>query len=146
MKKVFAIVALLIAVGGGFGYTKLNSKPVEHAKPKVEGTVYVLRKDFLVNLRDGRFGRVSAALVLGPEKGDAKEEHEMPVTPPEGYGGLPQEAVVRDIVTDALTGLSAKALLSRTKRHRLEKRIAKRLERRTDVSVTSFVLTDFTVQ
>ena len=32
------------------------------AKPKVDGTVYVLQKEFLVNLHDGRFAKLTAAL------------------------------------------------------------------------------------
>ena len=61
-------------------------------------------KDFLINLKSGRFAKLNAALVLKhgylepsrPPRGG----HEAAATPPDGYGTLPQEAVVRAIITD----------------------------------------------
>ena len=49
----------------GGAYKFVLAKPAKAAaKPKVEGTVYVLQKEFLVNLADGRFAKLTAALVL----------------------------------------------------------------------------------
>ena len=73
--------------------------------PKVHGEVYVLPKDFLVNLSDGRFGKLNVALVFdhGFTAAPAAGGHGAGTEAPEGYGVLTQEPLVRAIVTDVLT-------------------------------------------
>ena len=66
--------------------------------------------------------------------------------PPTGYGVLPQEAVVRDIVTDVVTDSSAKDLTSRKGRESIKTKILKRLKAQTDVKVHEVLLTDVAVQ
>ena len=66
--------------------------------------------------------------------------------PPEGFGTLPQEAVVRDIVTDNLTNASADQLIERGHRHQLKERIAKAINKHTDVHVEDVLFTDVAVQ
>ena len=62
-KKLIIVVALLMVLGGVYKF--VLAKPKEAAaKPKVEGTVYVLGKEFLVNLDSGRFAKVTVAIVL----------------------------------------------------------------------------------
>jgi len=65
---------------------------------------------------------------------------------PEGYGSLPQEAVVRAVVTDVLTGQSAERLTSAEGRESLQRRILKRLRRQTDVKVDEVLFTDLAIQ
>ena len=66
-KKLLIIVVLLLAGAGG-AYKFVLAKPkAAEAKPKVEGSVYVLGKEFLVNLADGRFAKLNVALVLNPK-------------------------------------------------------------------------------
>ena len=49
----------------GGAYKFVLAKPAKaEAKPKVDGTVYILGKEFLVNLADGRFAKLTSALVL----------------------------------------------------------------------------------
>ena len=106
-------------------YVFLNS-PAPPEKFKVEGETYALHRDFLINLRDGRSARLSAALVLRPEE-DKKETSKEPVgDPPAGYGTLPQEAIVRADITDSLTGFSSDDLISERRRHRIGRSIAAR--------------------
>ena len=64
MKKKLMIlpVVLLVALGGAYKF--VLAKPKAEAKPKVEGTVYILGKEFLVNLADDRFAKLTVALVL----------------------------------------------------------------------------------
>jgi flagellar FliL protein len=59
---------------------------------------------------------------------------------------LPQEAVVRDIVTDVVTDASAKDLTSRKGREEIKTKILKRLKAQTDVKVHEVLLTDVAVQ
>ena len=67
-------------------------------------------------------------------------------TPPDGYGALPQEAVVRDIITDVVTDKSADDLTSRKGRDEIKALILKRLNSQTDVKVHDVLLTDIAVQ
>ena len=68
------------------------------------------------------------------------------VKPPEGFGPLPQEAVVRDIVTDTLTDRADKDLIDRAGRERLKKRIIDAITAKTDVHVRDVLFTDVAVQ
>jgi flagellar basal body-associated protein FliL len=54
--------------GVGGVYKTVLAKPKAKAKkPNVEGTLYVLQKEFLVNLADSRYAKLSAALLLDPK-------------------------------------------------------------------------------
>ena len=64
MSKLKILLPVLLLVGGG-AYKFVLAKPkVKEPVPKVHGEVYVLPKDFLVNLSDGRFGKLNVALVF----------------------------------------------------------------------------------
>jgi flagellar basal body-associated protein FliL len=144
-KLKFIIPILLLVLGGAYKF--VLAKPAAAAKPKVAGEVYVLPKDFLVNLADGKFAKLGVGLVFdegytaapaGGAEGGA--------TPPDGYGALPQEAVVRDIITDVVTDKSANDLTSRKGRDEIKALILKRLNTQTDVKVHDVLLTDIAVQ
>ena len=63
-KKLIILVVAVLAIAGG-AYKTVLAKPKEKApEPKVHGTVYVLPKEFLVNLADGRFAKLQVALVV----------------------------------------------------------------------------------
>jgi flagellar FliL protein len=66
--------------------------------------------------------------------------------PPEGYGVLPQEALVRDIVTDEITDSSAGELVSVKGRRALKEHILEKLHEETDVHADDVLFTDVTVQ
>jgi flagellar basal body-associated protein FliL len=144
--KIVIPVVLLLVLGGVYKF--VIAKPAAEAKPKIAGTVYVLPKEFLVNLSEGRFAKLGVGLVLGEHDeslATAAKDKEA-VKPPEGFGPLPQEAVIRDIVTDVLTDRSAGNLISRTGRERLKKSIIETIDKRTDVHVTDVLFTDVAVQ
>jgi flagellar protein FliL len=147
MKKMLPLVVVLLAVLGG-AYKFVLAKPsAAEAKPKVEGTVYVLGKEFLVNLADGRYAKLTVALVL--KEGDTSTEAaggEGAPTPPEGFGTMAQEAVVRDVITDDLTDAKDDELIDARKREELKAHIAKDLKKHTDVQVEDVLFTDVTVQ
>jgi flagellar FliL protein len=147
MKKKLIIVLIPLLVLGGV-YKFVLAKPKEAAaKPKVEGTVYVLGKEFLVNLESGRFAKVTVALVLHHDDVSTVPAggHSAP-TPPEGYGAMAQEAVVRAIVTDELTDTKAGDVIDREGREHVQEKILKEIHHKTDVKVEEVLFTDVTVQ
>lgn len=148
MKKKLMIVlpVLLVVLGGAYKFVLAKPKEAE-AKPKVDGTVYILQKEFLVNLHDGRFAKLTTALVLAHDDTStaAAGGHEA-ASPPEGYGAMTQEAVVRAIVTDDLTDVKASDVIDREGRERLQEKILKDLKKKTDVKVEEVLFPDVTVQ
>ncbi|MEA2129025.1 MAG: hypothetical protein QOJ85_1916, partial [Solirubrobacteraceae bacterium] len=54
--KIIIPVVLLLVLGGVYKF--VLAKPAAVAKPKIAGTVYVLPKEFLVNLASGRFAKL----------------------------------------------------------------------------------------
>jgi flagellar FliL protein len=138
---IIAVVALL-AVGGIYKFLLAGSSEAE-AKPKIDGVVYVLGKEFLVNLSDDRYAKFTVGLVLdhAPEAAGGHAE-----TPPEGYGTMPEEAVVRDIVTDVTGASTGSALSSAEGREKVKKALRKRLTQKTDLHVHDVVFPDITVQ
>jgi flagellar protein FliL len=146
MKLIVPLVLLLVGVGGGYKFAL--AKPAKpEPKPKVEGTVYVLGKEFLVNLADGRYAKFTAALVLDPhDESAAGHGGESTTKPPEGFGAMPQEAVVRSVISDAVSDVSARDVDSASGRQRLRKDILADLKKETDVKAEDVVFTDFVVQ
>ena len=67
-KLIIVVVVALLGVGGAYKFVLAGPKKAE-AKPKVEGDIYVLPKEFLVNLADGRFAKLQVALVVEPAAG-----------------------------------------------------------------------------
>jgi flagellar basal body-associated protein FliL len=148
MSKLKFLLPILLVVGGGV-YKFVLAKPAAPApKPKVEGEVYVLPKDFLVNLSDGRYGKLNVALLFdhGFTAAPAEAGHEGGAAAPDGYGVLTQEALVRDIITDTLTDATAKELTNRKERDELKEKVAKKINKTTDVKVHEVLFTDVAVQ
>ncbi len=149
-KKLPIIIVIALLVAGG-AYKTVLAKPKEHApKPKVEGTVYVLPKEFLVNLADGRFAKVSVGLVLDPHDTSAHPPESggpgAAPTPPEGYGTMPQEAIVRDLITGLLTDSTDHELIDGEGREKIKKSILKAIKKHTDVHAEEILFMDVTVQ
>src|SRR5262245_23387771 len=112
MKKKLIIILLPLLILGGV-YKFVIAKPKAEAKPKVEGTVYILPKEFLLNLQDSRFVKLSVGLVLSHDDKGMIAAGGHGASPPEGYGPGPQEAIIRDIITDEVTNLSSDELTSK---------------------------------
>ncbi len=144
-KKLKIIVPILLLVLGG-AYKFVLAKPAE-VEAKVHGQVYVLPKEFVINLADRRFAKLGVGLVLAHDMEIvAGGGHGAAPKPPEGFGPLAQEALVREIVTDTLTDADADELVDRHGRHGLKKRILKLILRHTDVKAEEVVFTDIAVQ
>jgi flagellar basal body-associated protein FliL len=146
-KKIIIIVVAALVLAGG-AYKTVLAKPKEKApEPKVHGEIYVLPKEFLVNLADGRYAKLSVALVVEPSAGGGGHGggHGAPA-PPEGYGSEPQEAIVRDLITDERTDASDHELIQREGREKIKKQILKSIKEHTDVHVEEVLFPDVTVQ
>ena len=142
-KKIILPILVLLLAGAGF---KLMGPKKEEPKVKVHGEVYVLPKEFVINLADGRFAKLGVGLVLPHEALAAAGGGHGAPTPPEGYGPLPQEGLIRDIVTDTLTDGSADELVGKDGRHHLKEKILKQIKKQSDVKPKHVLFTDVAVQ
>lgn len=145
--KKILIPLLVVLVAGVAAKLVLAERPPE-VHHKVDGTVYVLPKEFLVNLSDGRYAKLNVALVLDHAQPTAPEAggHGAAPAPPEGFGTLEQEAVVRDIVTDVVTGVSGEELVDARGRKAVKAQILRAIRADTDVRVHAVLLPDVAVQ
>jgi flagellar FliL protein len=148
MKKKLLIVPVIALVVLGVAYKTVLAKPgPKPPVPKVNGTVYVLGKEFLVNLKDGRFAKLSAALVLAhDDTSTAAGGHAAAAKVPDGYGAMAQEGVIRAIITDGLTNASDQQLIDAGERAKLQEKILKEIRKHSDVKVEEVLFPDVTVQ
>ena len=142
-KKLIIILAAVLLVGGGAGggyFFVLAPKPAKAAKkdvPKINGTLFTLQPDFVVNLANGHFGKVTVALLLT----------DPPVLDPSATDPtLIQDAAIRSTLTDALTGLPMNELVNRQLRDKLLVALRKDLNKATDTKVARVLFTDVVVQ
>lgn len=144
LKIIIPLVVLLIL--GGVYKVVLVKPPVKEEK-KIDGLVYVLPKEFVVNLKGGRYGKFNVALVLhhGQPTAPAAEGHAA-AEPPEGYGTLEQEAIIRSLVVDQVTAVSASELANRERREKLKRKILKQIKKHSDVKAEEVLITDVALQ
>ncbi len=148
-KLKFILPVLILAIGGGV-YYKMSHKPAKAPKPRVAGAIYVLPQDFLINLADGQFAKVAMALVLAPTQTDGASASASAAAASsssgETIGTLPEEAVVRSIVTNILTNDTSSELLGAGTRRQIETTILAAIRKQTDVKVSQVLFPDLTVQ
>jgi flagellar basal body-associated protein FliL len=146
MKKIAPIIVLIVVLAGAYKF--VIAKPsAAKPKPKVEGTVYILGKEFLVNLADDRFAKLTVALVLDHKDTSVPAAGgEGGATVPDGFGAMTEEAVVRDVITNDLTDAKADDLITAKGRADVKEQILKDLKAHTDVKVDDLLFTDVTVQ
>jgi flagellar FliL protein len=142
--KLKFVIPLAVLMVLGLAYKVVLAKPAE-VKHKLEGMVYVLPKEFLINLSDGRYAKLSVALVL-PHDAIAAAGGHGAATPPEGYGALEQEGAVRAVITDEITDHKAEDLTSKKRREHLREEILKEIKAHTDVKAHEVLFTDLAVQ
>jgi flagellar FliL protein len=149
-KKKILIIPVLALVVLGAAYKTVLAKPKEKApEPKVHGTVYVLGKEFLVNLKDGRFAKFTSALVLDHDDvstAPLADGHGAGAKPPEGYGAMHQEGVIRAIITDNVTNAADRDLIEPELREKLQHKILKDILKKSDVKAEEVLFPDVTVQ
>ena len=139
-KKLLAVVPLLAFAA----YTMTKPKPVN--KDKIKGIVYVMPQTFLLNLADGRYAKLSVALELAPGQSDGASAEGGSSSSGESAGTLPEEAVVREIVTNAVTDQNGESLVSTSGRRAVRNQILKEIKQQTDVKVDAVLFPDLTVQ
>ena len=146
MKKIAPIIVLIVVLAGAYKF--VIAKPTAaKPKPKVDGTVYILGKEFLVNLADNRFAKMTVALVLDHKDTSVPAAGgEGGATVPDGFGAMTEEAAVRDVITNDLTDAKADDLITAKGRADVKEEILKDLKAHTDVKVDDLLFTDVTVQ
>ena len=147
VKKLVPVIVVLIALGGAYKFVLAKPPAEAKPKPKVHGTVYMLQKEFLVNLHEGRFAKLQVGLILAhDDTSTAAAGGHGAAAPPEGYGAMAQEGVVRDVITDVLTDAEDSELIESKGRHHLKEEILKDIKKHTDVKVEHVIFSDITVQ
>lgn len=151
VKKIVPVIALLAILGGAYKFVLAKPAAAEKKpEPKVHGTVYMLEKEFLVNLADGRFAKLQVGLILSHDDTSTVAAegggHGAAPKVPEGYGAMLQEGVVRDVITDTLTDATDKELIEKKGREHLKEEILKDIKKHTDVKVEHVIFSDLTVQ
>ena len=142
-KKKLLLIVLPIAVllVGGVGYKMVLAKKPVPVKMKIDGTIVPLSTDFVVNLADGHYGKITVALLVTGKVPGVQGSATSPTLP-----DLPETAVIRSIITDQLTGLDTGALIDRARRQALLAGLAKTLRQQTDTQVKDVYFTDIAVQ
>ena len=139
-KKKLLLAPIVLLLVAGVGYKMfLAPKPVV-PEMKIAGAVAALPSEFVVNLADGHYGKVSVALVMAPVEGGGG-----------GHGAgeeivLAQAAAIRAIITDNLTGIPKESLIDRKHRTELLDHILEDIHEKTDEHIDGVLLTDITVQ
>jgi flagellar basal body-associated protein FliL len=141
-KKILLVLIVPILLFGG--YTMTKAKPV--VKEKIQGTIYVMPQSFLLNLSDGRYAKISVALDLAPGQSDGATPGASSSGSESSPGTLPEEALVREIVTNAVTGQSGETLISAQGRRAIKRQILRTIQQKTDIKVEEVLFPDFTVQ
>lgn len=144
-KKVLIPLILLLVVGG-VGAKMFLLKPKPGPKPVVNGTIYVMPKQFELNLTDGKYATMTVALLLAPGQSDGATAANADATTPAGFGTLTQEPIIRSIVTSDVTNDPSKVLLSASGRADLQREILHGIKTQTDVKVTKVYFTDLAIQ
>lgn len=140
-KKILIALVPIILFGA---YTMTKAKAVA-IKPKIKGTIYVMPGPFLLNLSDGRYAKLSIALQLAPGQSDGAAAGAA-ASSESTTGTLPEEPLVREIVTNSITGMNGETLISSSGRHTIRLKILSAITKETDVKVEAVLMPDFTVQ
>ena len=145
MKKKILIGLVVILALGGYEAKATLLKP-KVIPPKIAGEVYVLPKTFTLNLADGRYATLTVALELAPGQTDGASAAAAGGSADTGIGTLPEEAVVRAIITRTVTGSNGSELTSASGSAALEQTILQQINQHTDVKVSQVYFTDLAVQ
>lgn len=141
-KKLVVIVGALVAILAlGGVYTMLLAPAPAKAKPmKITGTLVPLSDAFTVNLAGGHYGRVSVSLLMTTAPAPTLDSSGANVIV------LPENDVVRAIITNDLTGINPNTLIEKAPRQQLLAQILHDIKTKTDEPVTQVLFTDLAVQ
>ena len=145
MKKKLLIILPILLLGGGYEAKAkfLAPKPV---KPKLAGEIYILPKQFMCNLQDGHYATLTVALELAAGQSDGASAAAAGTSSSSTVGTLPEEAVIRAIITNLITDDTSNQLVTDAGRTSLETQILSQIKSQTDVKVDHVFFTDVAVQ
>ena len=144
MKKKILILLPILLLGGGY-VAKAKLMPPKVVKPKLAGEIYILPKQFMCNLQDGHYATLTVALELAPGQSDGATADATTSTGAT-VGTLPEEAVIRSIITNLITNQTSNALVTGSGRNALQAQILSEIKAGTDVKVDQVFFTDVAVQ
>jgi len=101
---------------------------------------------FTLNMADGRYATLTAALLLAPGQSDGATAEGGSASSDATVGTLPEEAAIRDIITNTITSQPGSELTSVDGREHLKKEILKEIRTGTDDKVSGVYFTDVAVQ
>lgn len=142
-KKVMLALALPVLLFAAYTVTKPKPKT---PKPKIVGTIYTMPGSFLLNLSGGRYAKLEVALVLAPGQSDGASATASSGGSESTVGTLPEEPVVREIVTNLVTNINGEALISAQGRAALKKQVLAAITKQTDLKVEAVLIPELTVQ
>jgi len=145
MKKKILIILPVLLLGGGY-VAKAKLMPAKVVKPKVAGEIYILPKQFMCNLQDGHYATLTVALELVPGQSDGATAEGGGTATGATVGTLPEEAVIRAIITNLITNDTSNELVTDSGRTSLETQILSKIKTTTDVKVNQVFFTDVAVQ
>jgi flagellar basal body-associated protein FliL len=146
MKKKILIILGVLVLAGGFAAKTFLMPPAKAAPQKIAGTIYMLPKQFTLNLQDGHYATLNVALELAPGQSDGATAASAAPTSDEILGTLPEEAAVRAIITNVVTGQTSSALIDEGGRNHVIHQILMAIRAQTDVKVDNVLFTDLAVQ
>jgi len=144
-KKKLIIILLVVLAGGGYAAKTFLLAPPPPPKPRISGEIYGLPKQFTLNMADGRYATLTVALILGLTQTDGATAAGTTTTA-NGFGTLPEEPVIRAIITNLITNQNSNVLLTEPGRTTLQAQILAAIAKQTDTKVTGVLFTDVAVQ
>jgi flagellar basal body-associated protein FliL len=144
MKKKILIILPVLLLGGGY-VAKAKLMPPKVVKPKLAGEIYILPHQFMCNLQDGHYATLTVALELAPGQSDGASAT-ADTSSTSTVGTLPEEAVIRAIITNLITNQTSNTLITDSGRNHLESEILSEIKSQTDVKVDQVFFTDVAVQ
>ena len=145
MKKKLMIIIPVLLLGGGY-VAKAKLMPPNVVKPKLAGEIYILPKQFMCNLQNGHYATFTVALELAAGQSDGATAEAAGASSTSTVGTLPEEAVIRAIITNLITNDTSNELVTGNGRADLETQIMSQIKTKTDVKVDQVFFTDVAVQ
>ncbi len=142
-KKIIIGLLVVLAIGGYVAKTMLLKPKV--VVPKIAGSIYVLPHQFTLNMADGRYATLTAALLLAPGQSDGASATAS-TSSDATVGTLPEEAAIRDIITNTITAQPGSELTSANGREHLKSEILHEIRTGTDDKINGVYFTDVAVQ
>jgi len=145
LKNKKILIPLVVLIVAYVGYSMTKPKP-KVPKMKVQGTIYVMPQSFLLNLSDGRYAKLDVALELAPGQSDGAAAGASSSSSEGTAGTLPEEPLVREIVTDTITNRNGEDLVEGTGRNKVKDAILAAIKKDTDLKIEKVLIPELTVQ